>query len=66
MSARNLVGIGMGVLVAVFIAAEVTEKSALAAATNGTIGVSMPNIKGPWFTRNSLASAMRPISSAMT
>ena len=50
MSARTLVGIGLGVVVAVFIAAEVAEKSALAAATNGTIGVSMPNIKGPWFT----------------
>lgn len=50
MSARSLVVIGIGIAVAVFIAVEVTERSASAAATNGTIGVSMPNIKGPWFT----------------
>jgi ABC-type sugar transport system substrate-binding protein len=50
MSVRSLVGIGTGILVAVCVAAGVIEKSASAVATNGTIGVSMPNIKGPWFT----------------
>lgn len=49
MSVRKLVGIGIGVLATVCIGVVVLDKAAVAAATNGTIGVSMPNIKGPWF-----------------
>ena len=50
MRARSLVGIGIGILVAICTAAAVVDKTALADAKSGTIGVSMPNIKGPWFT----------------
>src|SRR6476661_6367656 len=52
MRARSLVGIGIGigVLVAVCTAVAVVDKTALADTKSGTIGVSMPNIKGPWFT----------------
>ena len=50
MGVRSLVGIGLGLFVTVCTAAALVDKTALAAAKNGTIGVSMPNIKGPWFT----------------
>jgi hypothetical protein len=68
MRARSLVGIGIGigVLVAVCTAVAVVDKTALADTKSGTIGVSMPNIKGPCFRRYSSASAMKPRSSAMT
>jgi ABC-type sugar transport system substrate-binding protein len=50
MKARSLVGVGIGILVTAYMAAAVANNAALAEAKSGTIGVSMPNIKGPWFT----------------
>jgi ribose transport system substrate-binding protein len=50
MKVRSLVGFGAGILVTACMAAAVANNAALAESNSGTIGVSMPNIKGPWFT----------------
>ena len=46
---RGLTSIGLGVLVTICVAAALADRIALAATPNRTLGVSMPNIKGPWF-----------------
>lgn len=49
MKARVLTGSGLIALAALCVVAAPASPT-LAAESNGTIGVSMPNIKGPWFT----------------
>jgi ABC-type sugar transport system substrate-binding protein len=49
MNARSLMRLGF-VLITAWMGAAVGPSTALAQTTGGTIGVSMPNIKGPWFT----------------
>lgn len=51
MKSQRLVKLRVGILVSVCLAAVgLTSGGVLAQEKSGTIGVSMPNIKGPWFT----------------
>lgn len=50
MKACSLVRLGIGILITACVGSAVGASTTLAETQGGTIGVSMPNIKGAWFT----------------